>query len=290
MNKENNVNKIANVAKEHLSRKYPQHLKVFTDGSVLDNSNCGSGFVIPDLHKTHSFNIGKYKSIFTCELIAILMALNFLITYPRNIFQILFCVDSLSVLQALESISLKQRPELIIEITHLIHFLQMKGTDISFCWIPSHCGLFYNEKADIAAKKGAKNETSTTFLEIPLSVNESHTLLRLEINKEFQNNFQINRPNDVVYNFHIKSLSQLTIFEQRLAYRWKLNSFRTKYNKKVKCICGNNISNQHILQCVNLKRYLISISNEDYNTVFTHNNLLCNFFKELIRCPINSFL
>ena len=36
----------------------------------------------------------------------------------------------------------------------------MNGIGIDFCWIPSHCGLYWNEVVDSVAKNGAssKNE------------------------------------------------------------------------------------------------------------------------------------
>ena len=39
---------------------------------------CGAGFVIPDLNVQKSFYLGKRFSIFTSELYAILMALNYI--------------------------------------------------------------------------------------------------------------------------------------------------------------------------------------------------------------------
>ena len=49
---------------------------IYTDGSVLDNGYTGSGFTIPDLKITKSFHIGYGFSVFTAELLTIIMALN----------------------------------------------------------------------------------------------------------------------------------------------------------------------------------------------------------------------
>ena len=45
--------------REHLSNKYQNHIKIFTDGSVLDSLDSGAGFVIPELKVQKSFYIGK---------------------------------------------------------------------------------------------------------------------------------------------------------------------------------------------------------------------------------------
>ena len=66
-----------------------------------------------------------------------------------------FLVDSKSVLQAIQSNILKERSEIICEIKCLIHCLSVRGTEIHFCWIPSHCGFAHNNYVDIAAKHAA---------------------------------------------------------------------------------------------------------------------------------------
>ena len=63
--------------REHLNDKYQNHIKIFTDGCVLDSLDSGAGFVIPELKVQKSFYLGKFFfSIFTSELYAILMALS----------------------------------------------------------------------------------------------------------------------------------------------------------------------------------------------------------------------
>ena len=45
--------------REHLNNKYQNHIKIFTDGSVLDSLDIGAGFVIPELKVQKSFYLGK---------------------------------------------------------------------------------------------------------------------------------------------------------------------------------------------------------------------------------------
>ena len=40
-------------------------------------------------------------------------------------------------------------------VVYLIHCIMYKGIEIEFCWIPSHCGLYWNEISDKLAKQGA---------------------------------------------------------------------------------------------------------------------------------------
>ena len=63
---------------------------------------------------------------------------------------------------------------IIYEIKHFVHCLLTKGTGVIFCWIPSHCGLTFNERwADRAAKQEAINNMQSTILDVPLSSKET---------------------------------------------------------------------------------------------------------------------
>ena len=52
------------LVREHLNNKYQNHIKILTDGSVLDSLDSGAGFVIPDIKVQKSFYLGKGFSIF----------------------------------------------------------------------------------------------------------------------------------------------------------------------------------------------------------------------------------
>ena len=47
-----------------------------------------------------------------------------------------------------------------------------KCTGVTFCWIPSTCGLAFNGRADRTAKWGAINNMQSTKLDVPLSSKE----------------------------------------------------------------------------------------------------------------------
>ena len=78
LKKSDNINILAIDVKSHIQNNYPNHLKIYTDGSLLDNNKGGAAFIIPGLKIEKSFHIGENKSIFTAELVAITMALNYL--------------------------------------------------------------------------------------------------------------------------------------------------------------------------------------------------------------------
>ena len=50
-------------------------MKKYTDGSVLDNTQSGAVFIILAPKVEKSYYIGEHYSVFTAELVAILLAL-----------------------------------------------------------------------------------------------------------------------------------------------------------------------------------------------------------------------
>jgi ribonuclease HI len=243
-NKEEETNVLISEVREHLDTCYPFHLKLFTDGSLLDSGECGSGFTIPFLNIHKSFSLGKGFSIFTSELYAILMALNCINNMGKCFFNILICVDSKSVLTALQSWDNKVRKDLLFEIKFLIHEIKTKGTEVSFCWVPSHCGIKGNEMADKLAKRGAMQGLgSSSQHSLHYSANELKFLLKQFIMSNFNSNAHevLNCPRHI----------------SKIIYKLRLNSWNTKFSKDVKCLCNENISVRHLLiHCPIIKNQL----------------------------------
>ena len=77
--------------REYLNNNYHNHIKIFTDGSVLDSLDSGAGFIIPELKVQKSFYLEKSFSIFTSELYAVLMALNYICNIKLVIYVIFCC-------------------------------------------------------------------------------------------------------------------------------------------------------------------------------------------------------
>ena len=80
--------------------------------------------------------------------------------------------------------------EIIAEITYLIHTLVLRGSDVTFCWVPSHCGIYFNEKVDSMAKCGAKHANGSCKLDIRLSLHEGYRLLQNTCWKYFRKKLQ----------------------------------------------------------------------------------------------------
>ena len=83
------------------------------------------------------------------------MALNYICNNQLATFNFLIRVDSKSVLYALKNWDSKMRGDILYEVKYLIHCIMYRGIGIEFCWVPSHCGLYWNEISDKLAKQGA---------------------------------------------------------------------------------------------------------------------------------------
>ena len=100
---------------------------IFIDGSVLDSLDSGAGFVIPELKVQKSFYLGNVFSIFTSELHAILMALNYICNIQLAIYNFVICVDSKSVLCALKSWNCKMRGDIFDEVKYIASCTRVLG-------------------------------------------------------------------------------------------------------------------------------------------------------------------
>ena len=115
----------------------------------------------------------------------------------------------------------------------MIHFIISKGIGICFCWVPSHCGIFWNEAADRLAKIEAFNNSNTVLNEkLPLSAKEMYSLLEHSICTKAS----VSRDNFLTHSRSITSL----------VFKIRLNSWITKYTD-VSCICSQQLSIHNLL-------------------------------------------
>ena len=82
---------LATEVREDLNNNYHNHIKIFTDGSVLHSLDSGAGIVIPDLKVRKTFYLWKGFSLFTSDLYTILMALNYISYIQLIVFNFLIC-------------------------------------------------------------------------------------------------------------------------------------------------------------------------------------------------------
>ena len=134
---------------------------VYTDGSTGgDQTMGGAGVLVEDdlgnLISEMSFPAGVYCSSFGGESVAFLEAIRWikanLDTEPQQS-KVLVCTDSMSLAQSMNKNNWKDSDHWIKEIKEELHDMT---TDVTLLWIPSHCDIEGNEKADELARKGTE--------------------------------------------------------------------------------------------------------------------------------------
>ena len=289
--KSDNENIVALDAKEILSQKYQYHLQIFTDGSVTSSGESGFGFYIPALNVNKSFHIGKGKGIFTSELYAILMSLNYVYDTNYDIYKLAVCVDSKSVLQTIENWNFcSSRSDLVFEIRFLVHILSIKGIEVSFVWIPSHVGIRGNERADLLAKKGALNDNDGNA--ISLSIKNSGHELCTKLNQHFKKSLSKEKEKHFMPNCSERSIT-------KIIYRLRLNAWATKYTKDIRCICEQHdfISVEHILlQCPKMNQLykeqgidIQTYSNKNIELLL-YDEIMIEYAKVIKKSPLGRFI
>ena len=146
---------VKQLALELLAR-YPDFIKVFTDGSKDSRGIVGSAYCIASLSIKRSFRLSDNVSVYTAEMVAIREALRFILNH--KIIKAIVATDSLSVLQSLQSGVSHSRPTLLQELRVTIDQIAKAGGELIFIWVPAHCGINGNEQADQLAKLALNNK------------------------------------------------------------------------------------------------------------------------------------
>jgi ribonuclease HI len=170
--------------------RYLNCFDIYTDGSK-QNEKVGAAFFSPKNQGAAKMRLKDNSSIFSAELVGIILSLNqikFLKSkyHYRNF---IVMTDSLSALQGLRD--RQSRNIYVNEIFKLLNSLKSQVI-IHFMWIPGHVGINGNEKADQLAKSAldevVDESIPLTFSDLrPLTNNYLDILWQEEWNGELDN-------------------------------------------------------------------------------------------------------
>ena len=136
-------------------RSINTEVTIYTDGSTNgEQQDGGAGVYIIDANGNTlleaSYPAGSLCSSYTGECVAMLRALEWL---QMNPMVSLICTDSLSLQSALAENNWKDRDPWLKKIKEVLFELK---EPVTLLWIPSHCDIPGNEKADELAKVGGE--------------------------------------------------------------------------------------------------------------------------------------
>ena len=193
------------VAERTINQRYEEHLKLYTDGSKIDNSTT-SAVWNPTTGEGEYWKLskGEARSIMGAELHAISKALHWTVlnspVLTKN--KVVILSDSKSGLQGIDRFSTKRYTYIIDQIKKTASTLQDIGITTQLQWIPSHVGVFGNEMADEFAKGAHEIPEITTE---PLDLSEAKNLIKEEHTKVWQRYYE-----GVKDNLHIGDIKDKT--------------------------------------------------------------------------------
>ena len=148
---------------------------VWSDVSVTEGvTNGGAGALIiwPDGEELEIRSpAGRLCSSYRAEMVALNAALTHLLKNPTHVEDpIVTCRDSQSALASLCGGPAAQSSPLGVAVWRTLRGLAAGGRQVHLQWVPSHCGLDGNERADAIAKEaGSLDQTS-----VPVDVQTAH--------------------------------------------------------------------------------------------------------------------
>ncbi|XP_049904182.1 uncharacterized protein LOC126392679 [Epinephelus moara] len=167
---------------KYINRKYSQFIKVYTDASKSGQNRVGIAFVVPDLNIVLNKRVNDDLAIYTGELLAIHMALNWVHEVRPG--KVLIASDSSSALVSIKHVQSDIRQDIIFEIAHILQGIKRAGVEIKFIWVPAHIGFEGNELADKYAKSATRKEQISMV--VTYSKAEIKSIVKSEMKKKWQ--------------------------------------------------------------------------------------------------------
>ena len=220
--------------------------QVYTDGSADEAvRNGGAGVFIKLPHQppiSHSYATGEMSTNFRAEAIALHRALETLETLESLPPQVVVLTDCLSILQLLQNPA--RGDSTISDIRNLLNILSNR-VRVVLQWIPAHCGIPGNEKADSLAKEGTRKEQ----FHHRISYSEAKTLIKNKYSKNWSNSNQ----DRTIVNDNIAKLDrkgQTILFRLRTGHcRLNAHMYKIAISDSPNCPCQTALQTpEHVLQ------------------------------------------
>ena len=228
---------------QHYNEK--EWTQVYTDGSAeeaVKNGGAGifikltDGKLIP-----RAFPTGKFSSNYRAETMALLSAVQFFSKSSNPPPKIVFFTDCKSVLESL--LNDHGEHEEIQAINAALHALSEKSSAV-LQWIPSHCGIAGNEKADALAKAASQRDQSAH----PVTYREAKSIIKNGFGARWKKNMKLEPGKDAIHL--LERDGQTRLFRLRTGHcRLLSHLYKLKISHTNECPCGTGIQDaEHVLQ------------------------------------------
>ncbi|XP_013870655.1 uncharacterized protein LOC106522257 [Austrofundulus limnaeus] len=179
INKSNEWIKLVN---NRIKSIYKSFIVIFTDGlKEVVSGKTGFAYVIPELNIHMKQRTSDHLAVYTVEMLAILMALQWV--EQNKIRRVLICSDSLSSFISIANFSSESHIELVYEIHEIIFRRLQLQIIVRFMWVPAHKDIEGNDMADYLAKQSLKQDR---VMNIAFSKSEMKSIIKKQIISEWQ--------------------------------------------------------------------------------------------------------
>jgi len=169
-------------------------ITIYTDGSK-SGDNIGAAFCTSTGH-TWRGKLPGWSGVLAAEVVAIDNAIKWAAKEMKTGQRVVVLTDSLSAQQLIlhgdHKCHLWEERRSIVRTAKWIH--NTYGGTAEIGWIPSHCGVAGNERADRLAGKAAANHPGTALIKCRPTPNELKTIVKVNSNKVWQHRWDNHRP------------------------------------------------------------------------------------------------
>lgn len=206
---------------QYLEVMYDDTVQIFTDASKEPAGKTGVAVYIPKYNVTIQKRTSNHLSIFSAEMMAIILALQWVEEVKP--YKSVICSDSMSSLTSIQTGKSACRQDLLDEVHQMIFRITQQKLVLHFTWVPAHTGIEGNEKADELAKEALKAEQE---VQVPLSKSEFKTIIKHGIHKLWQDKWDKGEKGRHLYSIQqtvtVKKISSLSRQEETWFTRLRL--------------------------------------------------------------------
>uniref|UniRef100_A0A8C2BUC3 Reverse transcriptase domain-containing protein n=1 Tax=Cyprinus carpio TaxID=7962 RepID=A0A8C2BUC3_CYPCA len=275
--------------------------KIYTDASKDSEGKTGIGVYIPESEIYIKKRTTDHLSIYTAEMVAIIIALQWLeeARLPKSV----ICTDSMSSLTSNQNGESGCRQDLLNEINQIMFTINQQGTIVQFVWVPAHKGIEGNEQADKLAKEATKEEEIQ--INVLLSKSEIKVIIKQKVNAMWQSEWDQERRGRHLYKLQQEISRKRTSYTNRQEEVWfnrlrightglNSNLFIIKKHPSGNCeVCGEREDVEHVLlRCrrFNREREILKRAVNTAKKVFSLETLLAEPRSGSINSSIVAFI
>ena len=255
---------IKEIAVREINTTWGTALHVYSDGSMDKKfGHVGCSFVVPAFKYSHGFRLPGEASILSAELVAILVALEWVDEIKPN--DVVIFSDCMSAIISLGKFNSDNK--IVCDIQRTCLSLASQGIQIEIVWVPGHVGVSGNEWADVTAKKAS----TRTIIDIPLGLNMSElkTIHKIQMIQDWQEQWnKYNTQNTFktiqktvkmnMYDYDVTKDMEILFRRLRLGKCYFLNQYLYNINKHNDGLCATcrvmEDVRHFLLECTRYKR------------------------------------